>query len=109
MWCCYPSWLDKVAGSWLCARATALAWPCAHPYHHRSLRVRRTRPCADGDAPRASQAPSGGAEACQRTQFLRDNPQLLQKFSTDLLPLMIKVQPAGRRISWGVRMDGGFI
>ncbi|KAL4435190.1 hypothetical protein ABPG77_001872 [Micractinium sp. CCAP 211/92] len=48
-------------------------------------------PSFDGDVPRASQAPSGGAEACQRTQFLRDNPQLLQKFSTDLLPLMIKV------------------
>lgn len=45
---------------------------------------------ADGDAPRAS----GGGEACQRTQFLRDNPALLQKFSADLLPLMIKVGAA---------------
>ncbi|KAL4436702.1 hypothetical protein ABPG75_003841 [Micractinium tetrahymenae] len=48
-------------------------------------------PSFDGDAPRASPAPSGGFEGCQRTEFVRDNPGLLQKFSADLLPLMIQV------------------
>lgn len=61
-------------------------------------------PCADGDAPRASRTSGSAAEACQRTQFLRDHPELLQRFSTDLLLLMIKVSAAacalGREIGW---------
>lgn len=44
------------------------------------------------------QAADGAAsEECQRAAFVRDNPALLQKFSADLLPLMIKVGRCSRR------------
>jgi hypothetical protein len=46
-------------------------------------------PAAAGSSSAA--AAKGDDEACQRTKFVRDNPALLQKFSADLLPLMIQV------------------
>jgi hypothetical protein len=52
-------------------------------------------PCscpAAGGAAAAAPASASGEEACQRAQFLQDNPALMQKFSADLLPLMIKVR-----------------
>lgn len=39
----------------------------------------------------AAAAAGGADEAGQREQFLRDHPELLQKLTADLLPLMIKV------------------
>lgn len=48
--------------------------------------------------PRAGEEEAAGgaaaSEKCQREAFLKQNPALLQKFTADLLPLMIKV---GRR------------
>ncbi|EFN55600.1 hypothetical protein CHLNCDRAFT_52424, partial [Chlorella variabilis] len=52
------------------------------------------------DAPPSTSAAAAGAkqaggeeseEVCQRTRFVHDHPALLQKFSADLLPLMIQV------------------
>ncbi|PSC70280.1 E3 ubiquitin-ligase UPL3-like isoform A [Micractinium conductrix] len=46
---------------------------------------------AEGEAAEPAAAAAAGSEACQRARFLADNPGLLQKFSADLLPLMIRV------------------
>ena len=51
----------------------------------------RSSPAAGGAAA-AAPAGASGEEACQRAKFLQDNPALMQKFSADLLPLMIKVR-----------------
>lgn len=43
---------------------------------------------AAGGEARAAEA---AAEACQREQFLKDNPELLQGLTSDLLPPLLKV------------------
>lgn len=49
------------------------------------------KPAGAGGDKAAAAGAAEEKEACQRTKFLQDNPELLQKLSADLLPPLLKV------------------